>query len=91
VPPPDLLVLLDVPGAVSHGRKAENSLEEADRERAEFLDIAKAIPSMHVIDATQSADRVRADTLRVIWERCQLRWGSPAVDHGAPAALPGRG
>jgi thymidylate kinase len=93
VPPPDLLVLLDVPGTVSHGRKAENSLEEADRERAEFLAIARAIPSMHVIDATQPADRVRADTLRIIWERCRVRWGAPAAEPAEPAAsaaLPGR-
>jgi hypothetical protein len=90
VPPPDLLVLLDVPGTVSHGRKAENSLDEADRERVEFLAIAKAIPSIHVIDATQSADRVRADTLRIIWERCRQRWGAPAPAPAAPAALPGR-
>jgi thymidylate kinase len=90
VPAPDLLVLLDVPGTVSHGRKAENSLEEADREREEFLAIARAIPSVHVIDATQPADRVRADTLRIIWERCRLRWGVPATETAARAALPGR-
>ncbi|MCW2571923.1 MAG: hypothetical protein JWO88_1981 [Frankiales bacterium] len=90
VPSPDLLVLLDVPGTVSHGRKAENSLAEADREREEFLAIARAIPSMHVIDATQPADRVRADALRIIWERCRLRWGVPAAESAASAPFPGR-
>jgi thymidylate kinase len=90
VPAPDLLVLLDVPGSVSYGRKAENTLEEAERERHEFLAVARALPAIHVIDATQAADRVRADTLRLIWERCRLRWGSPVPGSAALDALPGR-
>ena len=78
VPHPDVVLLLDLPGAVSYARKAENSVAEGDLERAEFRAIAAQLPGVHVIDATQPADAVRADAMRVVWARCRRRWGHPA-------------
>jgi thymidylate kinase len=75
VPPPDLLIVLDLPGGVSYARKHENSVAEGDRERMDFLALSRRLPSAHVVDATQPADVVRAATLRLIWERTQQRWG----------------
>jgi thymidylate kinase len=84
VPAPDLLVLLAVPGTVSHGRKAENSVAEAQQEHEGYLAIARELPQVQVVDATASPDEVRAQVMALIWDRCLRRWGRAAP--GAAAA-----
>lgn len=80
VPAPDLLLLLDVPGDVSYGRKAETSLEEAELEQREFRELAAALPQVCVLDASTGIEQVRAAALQAIWDRCRRRWSHASED-----------
>lgn len=57
-PPPDLVLLLDAPGSVMFQRKGEHSVEELERNRAEYLGLLDRMPNMVVLDATLPADEV---------------------------------
>lgn len=72
-PAPDLVLLLDVPGAVSFARKGENSAETNEAQRRQFLALAAEL-DLHVLDASQPPDAVRRDALEVIWAAYRLRW-----------------
>lgn len=77
---PDLVVLLDLPGAVAFGRKGEDGVEETEAERQGFLALAEDLGA-HVVDAGQDVTRVRADVLSLVWEVHGRRWegaGRPA-------------
>lgn len=93
---PDLVVLLDLPGAVAFGRKGEDGVEETEAERREFLAVGHDLGA-DVVDATQDVTRVRADVLSLVWEVYRRRWERGAhplplpaptpLDHGGPPAL----
>jgi thymidylate kinase len=57
-PPPDLLLLLDAPGAVAYARKKEHSAEKLDAIRAVHARLAWRFPAVVRIDATEPIDRV---------------------------------
>ncbi len=65
---PELTVLLDAPGRVLFERKQERNPEDLERQRQEFLQLAREQP-IHVVDATRDADRVRRTVVSLIWER----------------------
>jgi thymidylate kinase len=77
-PPPDLALLLDLPGAVAYARKGENSVEENESSRREYLALQEKL-RLHVIDATRSAEEVRREALTAIWDVCVARWGLDGV------------
>ena len=84
-PPPDLALLLDLPGAVSYARKGENSAEENEAARQGFLALRDEL-RLHVLDATRSSEEVLGDALEVIWAACLARWGESATaDLAAPS------
>ncbi len=68
-PPPDLAVLLDVPGDVMYQRKGEHSPAHLEAERQRFLALRERIPRMVVVDATRAAETVRADVIEQIQRR----------------------
>lgn len=72
-PAPDLVLLLDVPGAVSFARKGENSAETNETQRRQFLALAGEL-DLHVLDASRPPDAVRRDALEVIWAAYRRRW-----------------
>jgi thymidylate kinase len=82
---PDLSLLLDLPGATAHARKAENSVAETEAERREYLALLGELP-LHVLDASQSADVVRRQALTLIWDAYRRRWAGtrPTVPAAAP-------
>ncbi len=68
-PPPDLAVLLDVPGDVMYQRKGEHSPAHLEAERQRFLALRERIPQMVVVDGTRAAETVRADVIEQIKRR----------------------
>jgi thymidylate kinase len=73
-PPPDLVLVLDVPGTVSFARKGEYPAEELEGERRSYLRLRTRLPQLQVLDATQPRDRVRADAMERIWQQYRARW-----------------
>jgi len=66
-PRPDLVFLLDAAGEVLYARKGEHSPEWIDEQRAGYHKLVDVLPQMAVIDASQSADNVRKEVSRRIW------------------------
>jgi thymidylate kinase len=85
VPRPDVSLLLDLPAAVAHGRKAENSLAETEVERTEYLALRAQLP-LHVLDASRPAAEVRGQALAVVWRAYRSRFAR--VELPAPAREP---
>lgn len=59
IPPPELAVLLDVPGEVMFRRKGEHSPEVLERRRAAYRELAARIERIKTVDASGSRDEVR--------------------------------
>jgi thymidylate kinase len=74
-PGPDLVLVLDAPGAVMHQRKGEYTAEMLEEWRQRFLALRGRIPNVEVLDTTQPPDVVRADATAAIWRRYAERWG----------------
>jgi thymidylate kinase len=74
-PAPDLVLVLDAPGAVMHGRKGEYNAETLEHWRQRFLALQHRVPRLEVIDTTQGPDAVRSDALERIWRHYVARWG----------------
>jgi thymidylate kinase len=68
-PHPDLVVLLDAPGAVMFARKGEHSAEVLEGRRQGYLALAARFPHSVVLDASRPADQVRTAALTAIWRR----------------------
>lgn len=64
-PRPDLVICLDAPPEVLHGRKAEGTIDLLARRREEYLDQA-ASGDMVVIDASRPLDDVADDVFAVV-------------------------
>jgi thymidylate kinase len=73
-PPPDLVLVLDVPGTVSFARKGEYPEAELEEERVSYLALRSRLPQLQVLDATQSRERLRADAMERIWKQYRARW-----------------
>ncbi len=76
LPAPDMVLVLDVPGAVMFARKGEHSPEHLEAERQDYLALAATLPGVTVVDGARPVDAVAADVVA----RLQAR----------RAALPGR-
>jgi len=77
VPQPDLWIVLDAPAEVLQGRKPEVAGEESERQRADYLRLARRLRSAEVIDATGAphlvAAEAEAEILRYLEQRLQER------------------
>jgi thymidylate kinase len=78
---PDLVIVLEAPSEVLQQRKQEVPLDETERQRKAYLDLAKQLPNSHVIDASQALEQVVTDVkniaLTYLAERTQKRLGIP--------------
>ena len=63
---PDLVVCLDAPASVLHARKREQTVEQLEARRRDYLRLAEVFDSFVVMDATRPADVVAADIVGVI-------------------------
>jgi len=72
-PAPDLVLLLDVPGAVMHARKGERDAERLEAERDQFLRLQRRLPNAERVDADRPPEVVLVDVLGRIWLRYAKR------------------
>ena len=69
LPAPDMVVILDVPGAVMFARKGEHDPIHLEEERQAFLGLQKRLTRLEIVDASQSVDSLQADVMNRIWRR----------------------
>jgi thymidylate kinase len=72
-PAPDLVLLLDVPGAVMHARKGEGDAERLEAEREQFVRLQRRLPNAERVDADRPPEVVLVDVLGRIWLRYAKR------------------
>jgi thymidylate kinase len=68
-PIPDLLIVLDAPVDVLHGRRREHPVEVVEAHRRFYADLARSVPNAVVVDAAAEADAVRRAVTDLIWRR----------------------
>ena len=73
-PGPDLVLILDAPGAVMHQRKGEYTPEMLEEWRQRFLGVQRRARRSVVLDTTQPAEAVRVEAVRQIWRCYTERW-----------------
>lgn len=87
-PGPDLVIVLDAPPEVLRSRMQDAPLEDAARQRAAYLELARTLPNAVVVNAAQPAEDVIHDALAAIVAhlggRTRKRLGLPE----APAESP---
>jgi thymidylate kinase len=71
---PQLVLILDAPAEVMFARKGEQGIEELERRRRSYLEVARARDDTAVIDATQPVEAVREEAQRVVWARLRRHW-----------------
>jgi thymidylate kinase len=69
LPAPDMVVVLDVPGAVMFARKGEHDPVHLEAERQAFLGLQHQLARLEIVDASQSVDSLQADVMDRIWRR----------------------
>ena len=75
-PGPDVVVILDAPGAVMHQRKGEYDPAMLEEWRRRFLGVRRRVPDAEVLDAGRGAEVVLRDATARIWRRYLQRWQS---------------
>lgn len=73
VPHADVTYFLDAPGEVLFRRKKEHSPEILERQRQTFLGLQNRIPTMKIVDATQSPEIVQREVLGDIFRLFRSR------------------
>lgn len=68
-PAPELVIILDAPGAVLHARKGEHTPQVLEKQRQDYLQIGETLPRAMVLDARQNSDAVRREALSLIWRQ----------------------
>lgn len=68
IPKPDIIFILDGPASVLYERKKELSIEEIERQRNKYVQIANRIKNAHVIDTNRPIDIVVGDVTRIVLE-----------------------
>lgn len=72
-PPPDLVLILDVPGRVAFERKHEHSAERLESDRNAFLALASRLRNAEIVDASRSPEEVRVDVVGRLLRQFQGR------------------
>jgi thymidylate kinase len=73
-PPPNLALVLNVPGEVLYARKGEHDVARLEAQRGEFVALAARRPEVELVDGTRDADAVRREVVERIWRRYAERW-----------------
>ena len=73
---PNLIILLDAPPHVLQARKQEVSFQETALQRKAYLLLAGTLPNCHVVDASQSSDRVAGEVSDIILRHLTMRVAS---------------
>lgn len=81
LPTPDLLVVLDAPATVLHGRRPEHAVARLEQDRLTHLALVERDRPSVVLDVTRSPVEVFHDVVQVIW-RVALGPGPTAVAEG---------
>jgi thymidylate kinase len=81
-PAPDIVILLDAPGAVLFSRKHEHDVHSLEKKRQAYLEVGTRIPNLHIVDATQDLRAVSAEATSIVWDFYRNRHGSHSP-HGA--------
>lgn len=79
LPGPDLWLVLDAPAGVLQARKREVSLEETERQRRAYLELAAHLPDAAVVDAAQELPRAAVEA-----ESAVLRWLEGRLEYRYP-------
>lgn len=74
LPPPDLVLVLDVPGVVMYARKGEHDPAHLEAERQDYLALQRQIANAEIVDGARSPGAVGADVVARIWRRQVLAW-----------------
>jgi thymidylate kinase len=67
LPPPDLVLVLDVAGNAAFARKGEETADSLERQRLGYIELSKRLRRAHVVDASADADSVRRQAVSLIW------------------------
>jgi thymidylate kinase len=73
---PQLVIVLDAPAELMFARKGEQGIEELDRRRTAYREVARTRPYSVVIDARQSIDAVRAEARTALWSTLRQHWNN---------------
>jgi thymidylate kinase len=73
-PAPDLVLLLDAPGAIMYARKGEYDAATLERWRQRFLARCRRLRHVEVLDASLPAPVVRALAINAVWSACRRQW-----------------
>ena len=69
LPLPDLVLLLDAPGATLHARSGEYDAATLESWRVAFERLRASVPRLELLDAQRPAAEVQRDAERLIWRR----------------------
>jgi thymidylate kinase len=72
-PAPDLVLVLDVPGRIMHGRRPEHDAASLEAEREHVLGLLRRLPNVERVDADRPPEVVLTDVLGRIWQRYAAR------------------
>jgi hypothetical protein len=78
-PRPDLVILLDAPGAVLYARKGESTVDELEDRRRRLLEQGRKIPAFIRVDATQPLQIVYDEVVNHILAFCRDARGHMAM------------
>jgi thymidylate kinase len=73
-PSPDLVLLLDAPGAVMYARKGEYNPETLEHWRSDFRSLETQLKRLHRLDAGVSAADVQREAVARTWRIYSQRW-----------------
>jgi thymidylate kinase len=73
LPEPDLVLVLDVPGATAFARKPEEDAASLERQRAAYRELSGRLRNAYVVDASQDAEAVRRRAVSLVWRACSGR------------------
>jgi thymidylate kinase len=71
--PPDLIVVLDLPGEVAFARKGEQDVDTLNEWRTTYRAMKTGNTPLVVLDATRPIEEVRQMATTAIWERVRER------------------
>lgn len=79
-PAPDLVLLLDAPGAVIYERRGESEPALVEAARRNFLSLRHRVPQLQVVDAARPEEDLRADVADRIQRRYAVLERGASVD-----------
>jgi thymidylate kinase len=72
-PSPNLIILLDAPGEVLHGRSGEYEPAHLEAERRHYRRLARRLPQLVQVDSNRPPEVVVSDVMGHIWRQYQRR------------------